>query len=74
MLRLSNLAPCPPAQGIVGTTPWLALVFLTLYLQLLGMQDWVASLLLALFLGANAAGARSASSSYLVPRPCLGLP
>lgn len=49
--------PLPPLlQGIVGTTPWLALVFLTLYLQLLGFSDFAASLLLACFLGANALG------------------
>ena len=43
-------------QGIVGTTPWSALVFLTFYFQLLGMSDFVASLLMAVFLAANAAG------------------
>lgn len=43
-------------QGIVGTTPWSALVFLTFYFQLLGMGDWTASCLLSIFLAANAAG------------------
>ena len=43
-------------QGIVGTTPWSALVFLTLYFQLLGMSDFMASILMAIFLAANAAG------------------
>ena len=43
-------------QGVVGSTPWNALVFLTLYLQLLGMSDFTASLLMALFLGGSAAG------------------
>ncbi len=32
-------------QGIMGTTPWNALVFLTFYLELLGMGDLWASLL-----------------------------
>ncbi|KXZ54483.1 hypothetical protein GPECTOR_4g548 [Gonium pectorale] len=44
-------------QGIVGSTPWNALVFLTLYLQLLGFSDGAASGLMALFLGGTAAGA-----------------
>lgn len=43
-------------QGIVGTTPWSALVFLTLYFQLLGMSDLTASILVAVFLAANAVG------------------
>ena len=43
-------------QGIVGTTPWSALVFLTLYFQLIGLSDFSASLLMAVFLAANAAG------------------
>jgi MFS family permease len=43
-------------QGIVGTTPWSALVFLTLYFQLLGMSDLMSSILMAIFLAANAAG------------------
>ena len=43
-------------QGIVGTTPWVALVFLTLYFQLLGMSDLTASLLMATFLACNALG------------------
>ena len=33
-------------QGIVGNIPWNALVFFTLYLQLLGMSDFNASLLM----------------------------
>ncbi|KAG2486460.1 hypothetical protein HYH03_014907 [Edaphochlamys debaryana] len=45
------------AQGIVGSTPWNALVFLTLYLQLLGFSDAAASALMALLLGGTAAGA-----------------
>jgi MFS family permease len=43
-------------QGIVGSTPWTALVFLTLYFQLIGMSDLMASLLMAIFLAANACG------------------
>lgn len=45
------------AQGIVGSTPWNALVFNTLYLQLLGMSDFQASLISALFLAGTAVGA-----------------
>ena len=41
------------AQGIVGSVPWTALVFLTLYLQLLGMTDFAASVLMAVFLGST---------------------
>ncbi|PNH07170.1 hypothetical protein TSOC_006380, partial [Tetrabaena socialis] len=44
------------AQGIVGSTPWQALVFLTLYLQLLGFSDATASGLVALFMAGSAAG------------------
>ncbi len=44
------------AQGIVGSTPWNAMVFFTLYLQLLGMSDFAASLLMAVFLGGTAVG------------------
>lgn len=43
-------------QGIVGSTPWNGMVFLTLYLQLLGMTDFQASALYALFLGGTALG------------------
>ncbi|CAL5229213.1 g12496 [Coccomyxa viridis] len=43
-------------QGIVGSIPWTALVFFTLYLQLLGMTDAAASVLMALFLGSTALG------------------
>ena len=38
------------AQGIVGSIPYASLVFLTLYLQLLGMSDASASALVALYL------------------------
>eukprot|EP00198_Chlamydomonas_reinhardtii_P001999 XP_001691335.1 predicted protein [Chlamydomonas reinhardtii] len=43
-------------QGIVGSTPWNALVFLTLYFQLLGFSDAAASALVALFGAGAAAG------------------
>ncbi|CAL8464837.1 g4372 [Coccomyxa elongata] len=43
-------------QGIVGSIPWTALVFFTLYLQLLGMSDFAASVLMSLFLGSTALG------------------
>ncbi len=63
---MSGHAPCPGyttclgwlrMQGIVGSTPWNALVFNTLYLQLLGMSDFQASLISALFLAGTAVGA-----------------
>jgi MFS family permease len=44
-------------QGIVGTMPWNAIAFLTLWLQLLGFSDWHASALTAAFYGATSAGA-----------------
>lgn len=44
------------AQGIVGSIPWSALVYLTLYFQLLGMTDFAASMLMALLLGSTAVG------------------
>jgi len=40
----------------MGTIPWNALVFLTLYMQLMGMSDFDASMLMSLFLGATAVG------------------
>ena len=39
----------------MGSIPWTALVFFTLYLQLLGMSDFAASVLMALFLGSTGA-------------------
>lgn len=44
-------------QGIVGTMPWNAITFLTLWLQLLGFTDWEASVLSAAFYGATSIGA-----------------
>lgn len=43
-------------QGIVGTFPWNAIVFMTHYLQLIGMSGFSASFLMAGFLGATAVG------------------
>lgn len=43
-------------QGILGSTPWNALVFLTLYAQTIGMSDANASLLVSVFLGCTAIG------------------
>lgn len=43
-------------QGIVGSTPWNALVFLTLYMQTIGMSDGAASILVSIFLGGTACG------------------
>ena len=51
--RYAELLQFPGAQGIVGSIPWTALVFFTLYLQLLGMSDFAASVLMALFLGST---------------------
>ncbi|CAL8466343.1 g5879 [Coccomyxa elongata] len=43
-------------QGIVGSTPWNAMVFFTLWLQLLGFSDFAAALLMAVFAGGCAIG------------------
>lgn len=43
-------------QGIVGSTPWNAMVFFTLWLQLLGFSDFGAALLMAVFAGGCAIG------------------
>jgi len=43
-------------QGIVGSAPWNALVWNTLYLQLLGFTDFQASLIASLFLAGTALG------------------
>ncbi|KAK9801849.1 hypothetical protein WJX73_001027 [Symbiochloris irregularis] len=44
-------------QGIVGTTPWCAMVFFTLWLQLLGFSDLVSSTIMATFSCGCALGA-----------------
>ena len=56
----------PGAQGIVGSIPWTALVFFTLYLQLLGMSDFAASVLMALFLGSTGAPSSLRIEVYVV--------
>ena len=43
-------------QGIVGSMPWNAMVFFTLWLQLLGFSDFVASVLMAIFASGCALG------------------
>lgn len=43
-------------QGIVGTTPWASLSWLTFWFQLIGFSDVVASILMAIFLAFNAMG------------------
>ena len=43
-------------QGVMGSIPWNALLFFTLYLQLIGMSDFNASMLVSLFFGAVALG------------------
>ena len=40
----------------MGSIPWNALLFFTLYLQLIGMSDFSASMLVSLFFGAVALG------------------
>jgi hypothetical protein len=61
-MRVERIEPGLPmqlpsdAQGIAGNLPWAALVFLTLYLQLIGMSDAAASALVALFLAGTALG------------------
>lgn len=54
--QIGNSAHGSRVQGILGTIPWTALVFLTLYLQLIGMSDFHAGALMALFLGGTALG------------------
>ena len=54
-------------QGIVGSTPWNAMVFFTLWLQLLGFTDYSASVLMALFALGCAIG--SAVGGYLGQSP-----
>lgn len=59
--EVKDLLCCPTflviiLQGILGTIPWTAIVFLTLYLQLIGMSDLAASALMSLFLTGTAAG------------------
>ena len=65
-------------QGIVGSMPWNAMVFITLWLQLLGFSDFAASLLMALFalgsaLGGLLGGAIGGNSYQFPPDPCLSL-
>ena len=55
----------------MGSIPWSALVFLTLYLQLLGMSDAQASALVALFL-AGGRGARGVRAVRVCMRGCGG--
>lgn len=43
-------------QGILGSTPWNALVFLTIYLQLIGFSNFNASLALSFFQAGAALG------------------
>ena len=43
-------------QGVMGSIPWNALLFFTLYLQLIGMSDFDASMVVSLFYGAVALG------------------
>ena len=43
-------------QGIVGSTPWNAMVFFTLWLQLLGFSDLTAAVLMAVFATGAALG------------------
>ena len=48
--RISRRVYCHAPQGVVGSMPWVALGFNTLYLQLLGFSDMKAAILRALFL------------------------
>lgn len=54
MLRLSSPVSC--VQGIAGSIPFQALVFFTLYFQLLGFSNFAASALMSGFLVATAFG------------------
>ena len=48
--------PSDPVQGIVGGMPWIAMGYITMFLQLLGFSDWLAGALTALFWGGTVAG------------------
>ena len=66
---------CPRGQGIVGTTPWNAMVFFTLWLQLLGFSDFVSSTLMAVFACGCAMGAFAGGSvGERRSKPCTPLP
>lgn len=52
-----HIRGCWDLQGIVGTTPWNAMVFFTLWLQLLGFSDFTSSALMAIFAFGCAVGA-----------------
>lgn len=60
-MRTSQEAYLPDAdlfeQGIVGSTPWNAMVFFTMWLQLMGFSDFAASSLMAIFACGCAFGA-----------------
>lgn len=61
-------------QGTVGSIPWTALVFLTLYMQLIGMSDFHAGMLTSMSLGAYGMGNLilgwvRGCSSIQTPRP-----
>ena len=67
-------------QGIVGSTPWNAMVFFTLWLQLLGASDFAASLITASFavgaaigglLGTKRERLRSSTDVFSIPSPLL---
>lgn len=66
----------PWVQGIVGSTPWSALVFFTLWLQLLGFSDFVSSTLMAVFacgtaLGTYAGGLLGVCDSRMCSAPVV---
>lgn len=62
-------------QGIVGTMPWVAMVFFTLWLQLLGFTDLQASVLVAVFASAcsvgGVIGGNIGPSHFRLPHPVL---
>lgn len=63
------------AQGIMGSTPWNALVFLTLYLQLIGFSDVDAAMVNAVFLAGAAVGGVLGGfvGDFMAGAPCCEL-
>lgn len=59
-------------QGVVGSLPWTAMVFLTLWLQLLGFSDLTASTLMSCFHLGSAMG--SALGGYIGDRMSILFP
>lgn len=58
-------------QGIVGSFPWQALVFFTMWLQLVGFTDLAASSLMAVFTLGCALGSLLGGRLGALPEPLI---